>query len=97
MRNDTGHQLYKFDTNWITNSKMADKMAAVQGMAISQAFIFHCQCYSILHFAVCQLLGWDFLFCTATYLTQLQCSYSDVAHPSLMAAEVTAPYFIEGT
>ena len=31
MRNDSAHQLYKFDTNQITNSKMADKMAAVQG------------------------------------------------------------------
>ena len=30
MRNDTGHQLYKFDINRITNSKMSDKMAAVQ-------------------------------------------------------------------
>ena len=31
MRNDSAHQLKKFDTNPITNSKMADKMAAVQG------------------------------------------------------------------
>ena len=31
MRNDSVHQLYKFDTNPIPNSKMADKMAAVQG------------------------------------------------------------------
>ena len=31
MRNDSAHQLYKFDTNPITNSKMAAKMAAVQG------------------------------------------------------------------
>ena len=30
MRNDSAHQLYKF-ANPITNSKMADKMAAVQG------------------------------------------------------------------
>ena len=30
MRNDTGHQLQKFDTYQITNSKMANKMAAVQ-------------------------------------------------------------------
>ena len=31
MNNDSAHQLYKFDTNPITNSKMADKMAAGQG------------------------------------------------------------------
>ena len=31
MRNDSAHQLHKFDKNPITNSKMADKMAAVQG------------------------------------------------------------------
>ena len=30
MRNESAHQLYKFGTNWIANSKMADKMAAVQ-------------------------------------------------------------------
>ena len=28
-RNDTGHDLYEFYTNRITNSKMADKVAAV--------------------------------------------------------------------
>ena len=31
MRNGSAHQLYKFDTNPITNSKMANKMAVVQG------------------------------------------------------------------
>ena len=31
-------------------------------MAVSQAFIFHFKCYSILHFAVCQLLCWAFLW-----------------------------------
>ena len=31
MRNDSAHQLSKFDTKPITNSKTADKMAAVQG------------------------------------------------------------------
>ena len=31
MRNDSAHQLQKFDTNPITNSKMVDKMAAVHG------------------------------------------------------------------
>ena len=35
MRNDSAHQLYKFNTNPITNSKMADKMAAVQGKVIA--------------------------------------------------------------
>ena len=30
-------------------------------MAVSQAFIFHFKCYSILYFAVCQLLCWAFL------------------------------------
>ena len=29
VRNESAHQFYKYDTNWITNSKMADKMAAV--------------------------------------------------------------------
>ena len=33
-----------------------------KAMAVSQAFIFHFKCYSILHFAVCQLLCWAFLF-----------------------------------
>ena len=31
MRNDSAHQLEKFDTNSIINSKMADKRAAVLG------------------------------------------------------------------
>ena len=68
MRNDTGHQLCKFDTNRITNSKMADKMAAVfcKGIAVSQAFIFHFKWYSLLHFAVCQLLCWAFLSLSVT-------------------------------
>ena len=30
VRNDNAHPLQKFDTNQITNSKMADKMAAVK-------------------------------------------------------------------
>ena len=34
MRNDSAHHLLKFDTNPITNSKMADKLAAVQGKII---------------------------------------------------------------
>ena len=32
-----------------------------KAMTVSQAFIFHFKCYSILHFAVCQLLCWAFL------------------------------------
>ena len=52
MRNDTGQQLLKFDTNRITNSKMADKMAAVQGMTVSQAFIFNFKSYSVAIFAL---------------------------------------------
>ena len=31
MRNDSAHELLKFDRNPITNSKMADKMRTVQG------------------------------------------------------------------
>ena len=31
MHNDSAHQLYKFDSNPITNSIMANKMAAMQG------------------------------------------------------------------
>ena len=61
MHNDTGHQLQKFDRNRITNSKMADKWRPCKGMAVSQAFIFHFKWYSLLHFAVCQLLCWAFL------------------------------------
>ena len=37
------------------------KWRPCKGMAVSQAFIFHLKCYSMLHFAVCQLLGWAFL------------------------------------
>ena len=40
-----------------------------KGMAIPQAFIFHCKCYSILHFAVCQLLGWAFLLKLISHVT----------------------------
>ena len=62
MRNDTGHQLQKFDTNRITNSKMADKMASVQMHGcISSVYIsfqvvkliaFRCMPASILGFLV---------------------------------------------
>ena len=37
-------------------------MGPCKAMAVSQAFIFHFKCYSLLHFAVCQLIGWAFLF-----------------------------------
>ena len=40
---------------------MADKMAC-KGMAVSQAFIIHFKWYSLLHFVICKLLGWAFLF-----------------------------------
>ena len=33
-----------------------------KAMVVSQAFICHFKCYSILHFAVCQLQCWAFLF-----------------------------------
>ena len=39
-------------------------------MAVSQAFIFHFKCYSILHFAVSRLLRWAILFyfrCSRVY------------------------------
>ena len=32
-----------------------------KAMAVSQAFVFHFKCYSIFHFAVCQLLCWAIL------------------------------------
>ena len=40
MRNDTEHQLYKFDKNRITKSKMADKMAAVQSKVTAYRIVF---------------------------------------------------------
>ena len=40
MHNDTGHQLYKFDTNRITNSKMVDKMAVVQSKVTAYRIVF---------------------------------------------------------
>ena len=38
------------------------KWRPCKGMAVSQAFIFHFKWYSLLPFAICQLLGWAFLF-----------------------------------
>ena len=40
VRNDTGHHLYKFNTNRITNSKMVDKMAAVQSKITAYRMVF---------------------------------------------------------
>ena len=40
-------------------------------MTVSQAFIFHFKCYSILHFAVCQLLRWPFVYCLLENLRYL--------------------------
>ena len=33
-----------------------------KAMTVSQAFIFQFKCYHILHFAICQLLCWAYLF-----------------------------------
>ena len=38
------------------------KRPPCKGMAVSQAFMFHVKWYSLLHFALCQHLCWDFLF-----------------------------------
>ena len=40
------------------------KWRPCKAMTVFQAFIFRFKCYSILHFAVCQLLCWAFLFIT---------------------------------
>ena len=37
------------------------KWRPCKGMAVSQAFIINFKCYSLLHFAVCQLICWAFL------------------------------------
>ena len=39
-------------------SRWRTELGPCKGMAVSQAFIFHFKCYSILNFAVCQLLCW---------------------------------------
>ena len=41
---------------------MADKMAAVQGYGCISSIYISLNWYSLLHFAVCQLLCWAFLF-----------------------------------
>ena len=47
-----------------------------KGMAVSQAFIFHFKWYSLLHFAVCQLPCWAFLFCLTISLILTSYIYS---------------------
>ena len=44
-------------------------------MAVSQAFIFHFKCHSILHFAVCQLLCWTVLFLNLGYCLSPNCRH----------------------
>ena len=51
MRNDTGHQLYKFDTNRVTNFKMADKIAAVQMHGCISSVYISFQAYCISPYA----------------------------------------------
>ena len=46
--------------NMVTRLRLQDNCFC-KAMAVSQAFIFHFKCYSILHFAVCRLLCWAFL------------------------------------
>ena len=48
--------LIQIDTNRITKSKMADKMAAVQMHGCISSVYIYFKWYSLLHFAVCQLL-----------------------------------------
>ena len=56
------------------------KQLPCKAMAVSQAFIFHFKCYSILHFAVCQLLRWHFLVGLQTSIPQrlryFSCNFS---------------------
>ena len=59
-----GLQIPKWRTKW----------RPCNGMDVSQAFIFHFKCYSILHFAVCQLLAWTFL--SVLCLHRCSCSFA---------------------
>ena len=59
-------------------SRWRIKLRLWKAMAVSQAFIFHFKCYSILHFVVCQLLCWAFLFIRRTKLWFV-CSSRQVA------------------
>ena len=43
-----------------------------KAMAVSQAFIFHFMCYSLLHFVVYHLLCWAFLYFTLCTLFDLE-------------------------
>ena len=47
-------------------------------MAVSQAFIFHFKCYSILHFAVCQLLCFLVAQAFRWQLTSIVSSAADI-------------------
>ena len=47
------------------------KWRPCKGMAVSRALIFHFKCYSILHFAICQLLCWAFLLLSLLLLLLL--------------------------
>ena len=61
-----------------------------KALAVSQAFIFHFKCYSILQFAACQLLGWAFFVIIygtsfvahyvklSTFIDWLLCNYFSV-------------------
>ena len=48
-----------------------------KAMAVSQAFIFYFKWYSILHFAVCQLLCWAFLFLIAIVMFHISHHFQD--------------------
>ena len=43
-------------------AKWRTKWRPCKALAVSQSVIFNFKCYSTLHFAVCQLLRWPFLF-----------------------------------
>ena len=44
------------------------RTASARLWLVSQAFLFHFKCYSILHFAVCQLPYWAFLLSISTHI-----------------------------
>ena len=49
------------------------KWRPCKAMTVSQAFILHFKCYSILHFAVCQHIRWAFLFFVQTWHASADC------------------------
>ena len=63
-----------------------------KAVAVSQAFIFHFKCYSILHFAVCQLLRWAFLYIARTSFCLRD---SSVAYTILFLDAETPPDLID--